>query len=98
MIVHLMPMTAEELEKWRAAAGATQAEMALAMRVPLRTYEDLVKDGRNLKPIHRRAADMAFLQLALMKGDTSFLRPEHKQMVQELARIIDKEPTKNPPQ
>ncbi|ODA97656.1 hypothetical protein BFX40_20475 [Mesorhizobium sp. SEMIA 3007] len=43
----------------RLGMGATQAQMAKAMGVPLRTYEDLEGGRSKIRPIHMKAAAFA---------------------------------------
>lgn len=82
------PIPNTTLEAYRKAAGATQEEMARHMHIPLRTYEDIAGGKSVLRPVHTRAAEGAFLFLARERGDASFL-PEHlRQLVLDLAEIV----------
>ncbi|RVQ76252.1 XRE family transcriptional regulator [Sinorhizobium medicae] len=54
-------------------AGVTQAEMARAMEVPLRTYEDIEAGKVAFRPLHNTAAQMALIRIAAAKQDASFL-------------------------
>lgn len=46
----------EELERIRDYCNFTQAAMAKAMGVPLRTYEDWVAGKSKVRPVHLNAA------------------------------------------
>lgn len=58
-------MDREELLKLRTDLGATQTEMANAMGVPFRTYQDIEGGVSKMRPIHETAAAWAVVNLAL---------------------------------
>lgn len=78
----------DDVERLRKAYGLTQVEMADAMHLPLRTYEDLVKSRVNWRPIHRRAYEMGLMSLAWARDDTKFLPPHLRDMIIELHKLI----------
>ncbi|KNY35566.1 helix-turn-helix transcriptional regulator [Agrobacterium sp. SUL3] len=52
------------LRYWRTGANLTQSQFALAMGVPLRTYEDLEAGKATIRPVHEAAACWALVKLA----------------------------------
>ncbi|TIO28994.1 hypothetical protein [Mesorhizobium sp.] len=85
------PVGPEDIENTRKMFGLTQTEMANAMHVPLRTYEDLVASRVNWRPIHRRAAEMGLLTLARARDDAAYLPDHLRELVTDLSKLIDKE-------
>ena len=60
-------MDRTELLKLRNEFGATQTEMADAMGVPLRTYQDIETGVSKFRPIHERAALEAYRTLKMLR-------------------------------
>lgn len=81
------PVGPDDIENTRKMFKLTQPEMAEAMNLPLRTYEDLVKNG-NWRPIHRRAAEMALLTLARKKSEAELLPEYLRELVRDLHDLI----------
>ena len=48
-----------ELRRFREALGATQATMAKAMGMPLRSYQDIEAGKNPVRPVHEAAAKRA---------------------------------------
>ncbi|MBE1208126.1 XRE family transcriptional regulator [Aminobacter carboxidus] len=80
----------DDIENTRKMFKLTQPEMAEAMNVPLRTYEDLVASRVNWRPIHRRAAEMALLTLARSKSEAGLLPDHLRELVLELNELLAK--------
>lgn len=57
-------MDRQGLQKLRTEIGATQAEMASTMGMPLRTYEDIEAGRSAFRPIHERAVYYAAMAIA----------------------------------
>jgi DNA-binding XRE family transcriptional regulator len=73
------------LSDYRKTFGATQAEMAVAMGLPYRTYQDIESGKVAFRLIHRQALDIALLNLAASRN-TANLLPDHlKQLVRSIA-------------
>jgi DNA-binding XRE family transcriptional regulator len=66
-------MDRHELLKLRDSLDATQTEMAAAMGVPLRTYQDIETGISKFRPIHERAAAWAVISLALANDKTEVI-------------------------
>ncbi|WP_275790523.1 helix-turn-helix domain-containing protein [Pararhizobium gei] len=58
-----------DLKIARNQMGVTQAEMAAAMGVPIRTYEDIEAGRSKCRPAHVAAAKWAMVQLAATRRD-----------------------------
>lgn len=69
----------------RTALGATQAEMAQAMGLPLRTYQDIEAGKVKLRPIHLRALAWATMTMALGTGRIDAVPPAIADTVLRLA-------------
>ena len=79
---------ATELLNYRKRAGATQTEMANAMGMPLRSYQD-VESGKNpFRPIHAKAADLAMITLAIEKEDSLILHGDLEDLVRAAAKLL----------
>lgn len=81
-------MDREDLLTLRKNLGATQSEMAAAMGVPLRTYQDIEAGISNLRPIHERAAAWAAVNLALANGKPEAIPPAVAELLQRAARKL----------
>lgn len=72
--------------------GATQAEMADAMGMSLRGYEELEAGRVSLRKVHRLAAYAAAIDLALSKDNVAALPPDLKDsMVVLIQRILEED-------
>ncbi|MDP9572403.1 UNVERIFIED_ORG: transcriptional regulator with XRE-family HTH domain [Agrobacterium larrymoorei] len=57
-------MTSDDIKAFRESLGVTQATMATAMGMPLRSYQD-IEGGKNpVRPVHVAAAKWANVKLA----------------------------------
>lgn len=73
------------LRYWRNGANLTQAQFAMAMGVPLRTYEDLENGKAAVRPVHEAAACWALVKLAAENPlKMGFLPPEIQAVVKNL--------------
>lgn len=61
------------LKDYRARAELSQAKMAEAMGLPLRTYEDIESGRSQIRPIHVHAAQMALIHQAIARSDASII-------------------------
>lgn len=79
------------LANWRSAVDVSQATMAMAMNLPLRTYEDIEAGRSQLRPIHVSAAKLALLRLAVERGRPELLNldPEVAQLVRSASKLLD---------
>lgn len=57
-----------DLKTLRTDMGVSQKAMALAMGLPLRTYEDIEAGRSALRPVHRAAACFAAMDMAEKAG------------------------------
>jgi len=71
------PTTLAELRK---LLGVTQREMADAMGMPFRSYQDIEKGPNPVRPIHVNAAAFAAIKFAAAEGGPS--------LPYELGRIV----------
>jgi hypothetical protein len=62
-------LSTADLYAFHKAASITQAEMAEAMGLPLRTYEDIIAGKVAFRKVHQRAAEMAMIRVAFEKQD-----------------------------
>jgi DNA-binding XRE family transcriptional regulator len=60
------------LHEIRHRMGVSQAQMAEAMGLPLRTYEDIETGRSTTRPVHLQAARYASIVLALKSVDGAF--------------------------
>ncbi len=65
-----------ELRAIRAGLNITQAKMAEAMGIPLRTYEDLASGRSTVRPVHLKAAYFAIIEHAANNGGKADLPPD----------------------
>jgi hypothetical protein len=90
-------LTGPMLDTYRKIAGVSQAEMAQAMRLPLRTFEDILAGKSQLREVHLRAAEMGMLALAWKNDDASKLPKHLKDLVREVAALLDAEDANKKP-
>ncbi|WP_412474727.1 XRE family transcriptional regulator [Rhizobium sp. WW22] len=76
------------LAQYRHMAGATQAEMAAAMQIPFRTYQDIEAGKVEYRPIHVSAAVFAMIKLAIAKQDGSILPKGIADLVVSAASLV----------
>jgi DNA-binding XRE family transcriptional regulator len=93
--------TPAELKSLRIHMNASQATMAKAMGVPLRTYRDIEAQRSAFKPIHWTAAQMAAIKIAAEIGGYARLPLEIGNVVRRAAtagRLAElfSEPAKTP--
>lgn len=88
----IAPKSPAELKQYRATVDATQAELASAMGLPLRTYEDLEGGRAVIRPVHWAALTYALFVLATKKGKTAAIPQEFTEMVAEAAKRLAKLP------
>jgi len=86
--VDLYVAAGNEIVALQVKANVTQAQMATAMGIPLRTYEDIVAGRSKLRAIHIQAAEYALLEMARERGDISILTPALADLVLDLAKIL----------
>ena len=65
--------------------NATQAQMAMFMGVPLRTYEDLEAGRAKIRTIHTRALDRAIMEMARHNDCADKLPLDLKKLIKDLA-------------
>jgi hypothetical protein len=65
----MQDLTTADLYAFHKAASITQAEMAEAMGLPLRTYEDIITGKVAFRKVHQRAAEMAMIRVAFQMQD-----------------------------
>lgn len=82
------------LVQYRHMAGATQAEMAAAMEIPFRTYQDIEAGKVEYRPIHVSAAIVAMIKLAIAKEDGSILPQGIADLVVSAASLVQQSRTK----
>lgn len=80
--------TSEDLERYRHLAQVSQADMAEAMRIPLRTYENLAAGLVSVRGIHLRAAQYALLKFADQKKEPGLIDDEGQLLVLRLAILL----------
>lgn len=80
------------LQDYRKTFEATQAEMAVAMGLPFRTYQDIEAGKVEFRLIHRQALSLALLQLAASKNLADRLPGDLKELVQSLAQSLRQTP------
>lgn len=78
----------DSIAELRRRAGVTQAEMAVGMQVPLRTYEDIEAGRATFRPIHQTAALMALLRIAVAEENAAILTPDLRTLVLKAAKLI----------
>jgi transcriptional regulator with XRE-family HTH domain len=81
-------MTPEEIETLRKKLGLTQAQMAEAIGLGLRAYQDLASGKASIRPIHVKAAERAALDIAVERGDPMLAPATVRKAALRLAEII----------
>ena len=81
-------MSAMTIAEYRELAGVTQAEMAMQMELPFRTYQDIEAGKVTFRPLHATAAQMAMIRIAVAKEDASFLPAGIAGLVREAAKLL----------
>jgi DNA-binding XRE family transcriptional regulator len=89
---HINVLAPTGLAAFRERAGVTQAEMAKAMHLPLRTYENLEGGVSEIRPVHVQAAQLALVILAVAKDDASIMTEAVGELVRKAARLPNKKP------
>jgi len=79
-----------DLRTLRYRLDVTQAQMAQAMGLPLRTYEDLEGGRSVVRPVHWRASYMAAITLAYDLGKPEALPPDLADLVRSTAAKFDR--------
>ncbi len=77
---------------YRHCLGVSQARMAEAMGLPIRTYEDIEAGRTVFRPVHLAAANMASLQIAVEKEDLGLLPLGTQDFVKKLASLAERTP------
>jgi transcriptional regulator with XRE-family HTH domain len=76
------------LAKIRKEFDATQAEMAMMMDLPFRTYQDIEAGKVAFRGVHGRAFEMALLRMAAVNDKADKLAPDLKRLVKDLAEKL----------
>jgi transcriptional regulator with XRE-family HTH domain len=90
-------MTSDELKALRLAIDITQFDMAQAMGLALRLYQDLENGKKPLKVRHTRTAERVSLQFAVWKKKPMLALPSIRQEALELVDMIRGHKLVNPP-
>lgn len=81
----MFPMT---LADYRKLAGVTQAEMAMHMGVPFRTYQDIEAGKVSFRDLHANAARWALIKIAVAKEDASMFPEGIAEVVAAAAALL----------
>lgn len=84
-----------DLKAFRNGLGATQSEMALAMGMPLRSYQDIEAGKNPVRTVHIAAARWAAILMAADPGDKFSLYADEGAIMNkaiEAVRPLNKKP------
>ena len=81
-------MFPKTMSEYREAAGVTQAQMAMHMGVPFRTYQDIEAGKVAFRPLHANAARWALILIAVGRQDAGFLPQGIADLVTSAASLV----------
>ena len=81
-------MDGETTRAYRSEHGLSQQELADAMGMPFRTFQDCERVVSGFRPVHERAFLFATLQLAISRQDIALAAPSVRRDALELAKLI----------
>lgn len=81
-------METNGLDFARHLAGVTQARMAELMELPTRTYEDIESGKTKYRGVHKVAAKMALVHVAVEKGDPSIIPMSMWPLIAKAGKLV----------
>ena len=69
-------------------AGVTQARMAELTELPIRTYEDIEAGRAKYRGVHKVAAEMALIKIAVEKKDASIIPMSLWPTIAEAGKLV----------
>lgn len=84
-------MTPADLRDWRKSADLSQGQLAMAIGLSLRQYQEIEAGATALRPLHRNALEHVSLKLAVERGSLDLAFPAARSLAAKYAALFEGE-------